>query len=64
MDNKIVLIIRRNADYWYYNKISKYKLNVNMIRLRELWDSFFNYKIIDFCNSFERSSFFGEIIFR
>ncbi len=50
MENKIVLVITRSKDYWYNNKITSYKVNPWVIHLRELWNSFFNYKIIDFCN--------------
>jgi len=50
MEKQIILIIRRSKDYWLYNKVCADKLNPHVQPIIELWDSFFNLKIMNFRN--------------
>ncbi len=49
MEKRIILVIRRDKDYWLYGKESHYHMNNNDVKkLRDMWDSYFNLKFIDF----------------
>ena len=47
---EIILIIRRDKNYWFKNEINRIKIQSYVFRLMEIWDSFFNINIMDFRN--------------
>ena len=48
MKKEVVLVVRRNRDYWLNGKITKTTMNPCLMKVLEWWDSFFNFKIMDF----------------